>query len=323
MSTAESLTTETLLANAVSRLAGTEETEQEPEWVCPKCGLLMKGNDAKNHYCTRCKKFYPLPDDTFADDPTKPNAAVDHTLPSARWSFDGDVTRVFDDMLERSIPDYEGMRRLVTKLAFEYVQPDTTIVDLGCSRGEALAPFVQKFGAYNTYVGVDVSEPMLLAARERFAGAIRAGSVRILNHDLRSGYPPAYASVTLAVLTLQFVPIEYRFALMSDIYARTLPGGALIMVEKVLGDTAQLDGMMVKHYLQLKREHGYSEEEIERKRMALEGVLVPMTAHWNKQMLRTAGFEQIDCFWRNLNFAGFIALRRGGTIRRHVNLRGL
>src|SRR5689334_11422592 len=127
-------------------------------------------------------------------------------MPNGTWEFDASVTQVFDDMLQRSIPQYEVMRRTVFELACAYVKDDETIVDLGCSRGEALAPFVQKFGAYNRYMGVEVSKPMLEAARERFASMIAAGLVDIREVDLRVAYPPVRACVTLCVLTLQFTP---------------------------------------------------------------------------------------------------------------------
>jgi len=65
----------------------------------------------------------------------------------------------------------------------------------------------------------------------------------------------------------------------------------------------------VELYYEYKKRHGYSLEEIQRKRMALEGVLVPLTAAWNEEMLRLSGFTQADCFWRWMNFAGWIAIK--------------
>jgi tRNA (cmo5U34)-methyltransferase len=233
----------------------------------------------------------------------------DHVMPGAAWQFDADVAQVFDDMLQRSIPQYDVMRRTVFELACAYVKDDCAIVDLGCARGEALAPFVQKFGAYTTYVGIDVSEPMLDAARERFQGMISAGRVDIRSCDLRTSYPPARACVTLCVLTLQFTPIEHRQRILRRIYEHTQPGGALILVEKILGATADLDALMIDRYYTMKAENGYSQEQIERKRLSLEGVLVPVTARWNEELVSAAGFGQIDCFWRWMNFAAWIAVR--------------
>jgi tRNA (cmo5U34)-methyltransferase len=212
-------------------------------------------------------------------------------------------------MLRRSIPQYDVMRRAVFDVGRRFVAPKTDVVDLGCSRGEALAPFVREFGAFNRFVGVEVSAPMADAASERFAGLIGQGVVSIRRDDLRETYPFVRASLTLAVLTFQFVPIEYRLRVVRDAFKATAPGGALVVVEKVLGSTADLDALQVELYLAMKAEHGYSAEAIDRKRHSLEGVLVPVTADWNVQMLRSAGFAEVDCFWRWMNFAGWVAVK--------------
>lgn len=233
----------------------------------------------------------------------------DNVIPGARWAFDAAVTTVFDDMLARSIPQYDVMRRAVTDVAACYRRKHTDIVDLGCSRGGAIAGLIDRFGARNRFVGIEVSEPMLEAARARFQGLIDCSVVDIRALDLRTDYPPVSASVTLAVLTLQFTPIEYRQRIVQNVYTHTLPGGAFILVEKVLGDTADLDTMLVKLYYDLKAENRYSPEQIERKRLSLEGVLVPVTAKWNEELLRQAGFKQVDCFWRWMNFAAWVAVK--------------
>lgn len=234
----------------------------------------------------------------------------DHVLASGKWAFDGDVARVFDDMLARSIPQYELMRRTTLDVASHFADRNpAAIVDLGCSRGEALAPFVERYGAKRLHVGVEISEPMADAVAARFAHEIAGGFVSIRREDLRRYYPPERAAVVLAILTVQFVPIEYRLRLLRSAWASLEPGGCLVLVEKVLGATADLDALMVDRYLAMKRDHGYSEEEIERKRLALEGVLVPVTAAMNVDLLRGAGFVEIDCFWRWMNFAGFVGVR--------------
>ena len=226
-----------------------------------------------------------------------------------KWSFDAAVTTCFDDMLARSIPDCEAMRRACFDVGVKYVRPTTDVVDLGCSRGGALAEFVGKFGDNNSYIGVEISPPMLSAARGRFVEQIEAGVVKIEDLDLRTTYPAATASLTLAVLTLQFVPIEYRQNILAQAFQHTRPGGALLLVEKVLGGTAAMNRLLVDVYYDGKRGHGYSQEEIDRKRLSLEGVLVPVTAKWNEDMLRAAGFAEVECFWRSLNFAAWVAVR--------------
>ncbi|HEV2294081.1 MAG TPA: methyltransferase domain-containing protein [Tepidisphaeraceae bacterium] len=237
-------------------------------------------------------------------------ATIDQTRPAdgSKWVFDSGVASVFDNMLARSIPGHDTMRQLVLDLGSRFVQDNTDVVDLGCSRGAALQPFVDRFGNQCRYVGLDESGPMIDAARQRFAREIDAGFVRILDHDLRRGVPPVLASLTLAVLTLQFVPIEYRQGLVADVFRSTRLGGALIVVEKTLGPDSATQALFVNRYHALKRENGYTAEQVRAKAESLQGVLVPLTPEGNEQMLRAEGFK-VSRFWQHLNFCGWLAIK--------------
>jgi tRNA (cmo5U34)-methyltransferase len=230
-------------------------------------------------------------------------------LPQSKWQFDDDVTDVFDDMLARSIPQIDAMRDLVSRAATRFVQPGTHIVDLGCARGAAMAPLVERFHTTNRFLGIEASAPMVAACQERFRDLIDAGIVEIRESDLRFAYSEVDASVTLCVLTLMFAPIEHRFRILADVFAHTRPGGVFILVEKILGVDAMLNTLLTDLYYDHKRAMGYTDEAIDRKRLALEGVLVPVTATWNEQMLRDTGFHHVECFWRCLNFAGWVAIK--------------
>lgn len=233
----------------------------------------------------------------------------DETVPHGAWTFDEDVTRAFDDMLARSIPDHSGMRALVYDVGRRHVAHGTSIVDLGAARGEAVAPYVREFGAYNDYRLIEVSPPMLAVLRERFKGMIDAGVVHVVESDLRRPFAFPRASLVLSVLTLQFTPIEHRPRILGDVWTSLAPGGALVLVEKVIGRGRDNDLMFTDLYLELKRRHGYTDEQIERKRLALEGVLVPVTERANVEMLESEGFRRVECFWRWCNFAAWLAVR--------------
>jgi tRNA (cmo5U34)-methyltransferase len=235
-----------------------------------------------------------------------PSSSIGH-LPTGRWVFDQEVARVFDDMLRRSVPDYEAMRRVLVEIGRSLVQPNTDVVDLGCSRGESLAPFVDRSVRC---VGVEVSPPMLAAARRRFAGEIESGLVELHALDLRAGYPDVRASLTLLALTLQFIPPEERPPLLARVKEHTVDGGGLVLVEKVVGGSAWADELLRRLHERRKLEGGYTREEVDRKRMSLAGVLVPFTAAANEQLLRDAGFAEVECVWRSLNFAAWVAVSR-------------
>jgi tRNA (cmo5U34)-methyltransferase len=236
-------------------------------------------------------------------------SATDQVIPGAAWRFDDAVTDVFDDMLARSIPQYDVMRAATTDLITHYAKEGSRIVDYGCSRGAQLARIIERLGAHNRYLGIEISEPMINAARVSLAPWIEAGMAEIRRMDLRTELPAPAASVAYSVLTLQFVPIEYRQHIVQHIYDTLVPGGAFVLVEKCLGSNFALDRTFIDLYYELKQRNGYTPNDIDRKRMSLEGVLVPITAAWNEQLLINAGFRSVDCYWRWMNFAGWIAVK--------------
>ena len=239
---------------------------------------------------------------------TKSGSSLGHMPRKDHWEFDESVADVFDDMLRRSIPQYEVMRAAVNDVARRFAKPGTDIIDLGCSRGETLAPLITEFGDKCHYVACDVSQPMLEVCRDRYADLIKAGVVDVRECDLRRAFPPGNASVILSVLTLQFTPIEYRRRILEAARSQMAPGGAFILVEKVFGRSALFDCMLEEIYLEFKAKNGYTQEEIARKKLSLEGVLVPLDADHNYNMLKDSGFSSVECFWRWMNFAAWAAV---------------
>ncbi len=230
-----------------------------------------------------------------------------HVPSKDKWEFDESVTDIFDDMLARSIPQYEVMRKAVSSIACEFMQSSGCVVDIGCSRGEQIARLIQSYGAGCHYHGIEISEPMIGAAKDKFKNH---HCVKLHELDLRKDWLTIEnISVTLSVLTLQFIPIEYRLGLLKKIYDSTRKGGCFILVEKVIGGSADIDSLLTNQYYNLKHQNGYSVYEIERKRLSLEGVLVPVTANWNEEMLKLSGFTEVDCFWRWMNFVGWVAIK--------------
>lgn len=243
------------------------------------------------------------------------NNTVDNVVPKEKWEFDQAVTDCFEDMLSRSIPQYEIMRKSVASLVYNMINYECTketfnILDIGCSDGLMIEKLLEKFDGEGNYVGCDISEPMLEKAKYRFLDRIINHQIRIENCDLRTNFPQGMFDVITSILSIQFTPIEYRQSIIQKIYNNlSFKNGCFIMVEKVLGNTDMLNKLFVSNYYDMKAEHGYSQEQIERKRLSLEGVLVPVTNDWNLDLLKQAGFRQVDVFWRWMNFVGYIAIK--------------
>lgn len=229
----------------------------------------------------------------------------DNVMPGEKWEFTSEVAACFANMLERSIPDYKSMRALTYKAGERFIQPDTLVVDVGCSTGLAVEPFVEKYKNQNDFLLIDNAPAMVEACRERFR---TEPGVTVKAGNLWNFLPlQDKASLVLSILSIQFMPTSYRQKMIADIYDGLTPGGAFIFVEKIVSES--LDDLMVELYYEMKRENGYTEEQIREKRRSLENVLSPLKPEWNVDMLRTAGFSKVDMFWRCLNFCGWIAVK--------------
>lgn len=239
----------------------------------------------------------------------------DEIIASDKWVFDSAVCDCFDDMLARSIPNYTTMRELTFEVGKRFITPEGRILDIGCSNGKSLERFARYAEMLNNVqtdthdiriYGVDVSEPFVQEARKRFE---KSGCVRVENRDIVNDFPSGQYDLIISSLTIQFTPIEHRQKLFRNIYKSLKRGGALILIEKLLCSSYDMDDLFTELYYDTKHRNGYTQEQIQTKRKSLEGVLVPVTEEWNKTLMQQAGFSKIDCFWRCYNFAGFVAVK--------------
>jgi tRNA (cmo5U34)-methyltransferase len=229
----------------------------------------------------------------------------------ADFTFNEEVAAVFDDMVDRSVPFYQEIQRMVAELAVDFAQPGTNVYDLGCATCTSFMNIarVMPKDAGARFVGVDDSDEMLAKARAKLVASKFDRPFDLQTADLNTGVEIANASVVMMVLTLQFIRPLYRERLVKSIWNGLADNGCLIVVEKVLGENSTFNRLFIKHYYEMKKRNGYSELEISQKREALENVLVPYRLEENKELLRGAGFRHVDVFFKWYNFCGLIALK--------------
>jgi len=222
-----------------------------------------------------------------------------------KFQFNSDVSGCFSDMLTRSIPNYDIMRELIYRLSDPFAS-NTNVLDIGTSLGDSIHKLAQIHKG-SDFIGLEDSNSMIEKANERFKSF---RNVEIRKHNMKNRFSGTEQyGLILSVLTIQFIPIEYRLQIIDNIYNLLKFGGAFIFVEKVIGGMAEIDSLFNRTYYGIKEDNGYPFEEIQRKKLALEGVLVPVTSKWNEELLKDSGFRKIECFWRCLNFSGWIAIK--------------
>lgn len=232
------------------------------------------------------------------------------------FDFGEKTAEVFDNMLDRSIPQYWELQRMMGELAADFARDGSTVYDLGCSTGitlKTIADAIKDAGKSVSLVGIDYSAPMLERARERFGQLSEHKMPHFIEGDLNKECAIKNASVVVLNLTLQFVRPMNRDRLIRSIADGLNDGGCLILVEKVVGEDALLNRLFIKLYYDMKRRNGYSETEIAQKREALENVLIPYRIEENIELLKRNGFTEADTFFKWYNFAGMVGVKKGAA----------
>ncbi|WP_420627475.1 carboxy-S-adenosyl-L-methionine synthase CmoA [Candidatus Leptofilum sp.] len=227
----------------------------------------------------------------------------------APFSFDEEVVAVFPDMIERSVPGYSLLLPLIGQIAARYAQSHSRCYDLGCSLGAVTLVMRQQIKQEGCRItAVDNAPAMIEQCRTIFAPDGGSIPVDLVEVDI-SQVPIEQASVVVLNFTLQFLPPAQRDALIQRIFDGLLPGGALILSEKVIFEPAELDELLVRLHHDFKRANGYSELEISQKRTALENVLIAETVPQHQARLRRAGFASADLWFQTFNFVSLLAIK--------------
>ncbi len=225
------------------------------------------------------------------------------------FKFDTAVVNVFDDMVVRSVPMYIEFQRMIAEISADYARPGTSVYDLGCSTGTTFLSINPVLDSSVGFVGIDESNEMLEKCRKNLDQHAVTRPVVLKVADLNKQVEIENASVVILCLTLQFVRPINRQRLIGSIYNQMNPGGCIILIEKVLGESAEFNRQFIKYYYDLKRRNNYDEMEIAQKREALENVLIPYKLSENIQMLTDSGFHSVETFFKWHNFAGMVALK--------------
>jgi tRNA (cmo5U34)-methyltransferase len=226
-------------------------------------------------------------------------------LPKRDFSF-RDHASEFDDHIGTSIPGYELLLAECLRHSLRFVQPGTNVCDVGCSTGRLLA----EIEAANRearpdvrYVGLDL-EP----AFEQYWDFRRRLNLDFKRADARRCGIRNASLITLLFM-IQFVPEKDKRGLLKRLYDGLVDGGAMIIAEKTLAETARLQEALCGSYYDFKREMGFSPEQILDKERSLRGQMTLWSEDQLRHELRNVGFHEMNPFWRASSFVAYLALK--------------
>ena len=237
------------------------------------------------------------------------------TVSSGSFSFDEEVVTVFDDMIQRSVPLYHLCQEMISTCVQYYWQSHTALYDLGTSTGLTLEKILMANASdtlrtkKQTVVALDNSAAMLKKAQQRLQHFQNDYVIQYQKKDLNQFISFSNPSVVLINLVLQFLKPPSRQPLLDNIYKQLVPKGVLICIEKCkVKDPYQ--AIFEKIYFSYKKKQGYSDTEIKNKKLALKGVLQPLSLEENIYNIKEAGFKHCETFFQYGPFVGILAQKR-------------
>jgi tRNA (cmo5U34)-methyltransferase len=238
----------------------------------------------------------------------------DEKLGDEPFRFDDTVARVFPDMLKRSIPGYSASLEAIGSLACRYVQAGTYCYDLGCSLGAATLAMRQGMRAPDCRIIAIDNAPAMIERCAEIIAADDATTERRTPVDIKLGdiEQAGIENASMVVLnyTLQFLHPDRREALLRRVHDGLIPGGILLLSEKVVDEDPRMQDLLVEMHHEYKRRNDYSALEISRKRAALENVLIPETVRAHRGRLARVGFGNSAVWLRYFNFVSIVAIRQ-------------
>jgi len=123
------------------------------------------------------------------------------------FDFGEKTAAVFDDMLNRSVPFYDEIQRMIGEISSDFACNGSQIFDLGCSICNSFLAIDQFLlsDINMRFVGIDSSEDMLEKARQKLTNVKFAHDYELRLSNLDKDSHIKNALVVLMILTLQFI----------------------------------------------------------------------------------------------------------------------
>ncbi|MBW4689120.1 MAG: class I SAM-dependent methyltransferase [Komarekiella atlantica HA4396-MV6] len=208
--------------------------------------------------------------------------------------------------------DYDNLRRTLIpcfddfyKTAVGIIPGDRNaplkVLDLGAGTG-LFSGMVQAIFPNAEFTLVDLAVEMLEKAKSRFSKMGKSPKILIGNYveaDLGGSY-----DLVISALSIHHLSNADKERLAQRIYNVLNPGGMFVNADQVLGKTPNLEKLYRQNWLDSVRALGISEEDLKaaQKRMEYDRMA---TLDIQLSWLEAAGFEDVDCWYKNFSFAVF------------------
>lgn len=217
------------------------------------------------------------------------------------WKFDEEVAKQFDEHVRQSVHMYDEFHKSIINMSKFFIEDHTNILDVGTSTGELLSklPYNNKCN----YIGIDTELAMINQAKTKIEKDIKLEVGDILNYNIEN------CSIITMILVLQFIRPKDKQKAINNIYKSLNKGGVFFFVDKIKTSIPDIHDMYNDLYYDFKIENNLTHKDILDKNISLRGIQKTITLEENLNIIKNAGFTDVDIFMKYNNFVGIIAIK--------------
>jgi tRNA (cmo5U34)-methyltransferase len=187
------------------------------------------------------------------------------------WTFEtNEVAKNFNAHVREQLPWYDLVTDAIVHIARHYIPNNGVVYDIGASTGNIGKALSEVLTARNaSLIAVESSKEMV--KHYSAPGTVindDATNVTYVKHD-----------VSIFYLVLMFIPVVERSKLLYTMYNQLNPGGAMIIVDKVVSPAGYAGTVVRRLPMLWKTKQGASAEDIVKKELSLAGSQRPVNEH--------------------------------------------
>ncbi len=215
-----------------------------------------------------------------------------------------EIAPKYDAVALRGMPRYEEMLSQIVRYLPEGAGE---VLELGCGTGALTYLLAERYPDARV-TAVDAAREMIDLASERLRSTGRSGDRVTFVVSLFEALDLPLASYDLIASNMSLHHIVEKGPYYRRLCEALRPAGFLVLGDELKGGLEQVQTLNSNAWLEFARQEGHlSEQEI-----------TEIIAHEQEfdryetlvdqvDMLRSAGFSAVDCVWRYLNYAVFVA----------------
>ncbi|MFD2331182.1 class I SAM-dependent methyltransferase [Cohnella sp. GCM10020058] len=223
--------------------------------------------------------------------------------PNVKKHFDA-VASQYDEQRRGLIPCFDDFYGMALSLA-ESGADSPRVLDLGAGTGLLAAMVRSKLPSAQISL-IDMSASMLDVARGRFAGDPNANF--IVADYAEYDFAPQRYEIIVSSLSIHHLTHASKRDLFKKLYRALAPGGVFVNADQVAGRTPASDAYYRRRWLAEIAASGLPQSAID---ASVERRSVDINAKLDNQLawMTEAGFHDVDCLYKYLDFAVFFGAK--------------